>query len=186
MDKTDCLELTFPECDPPLTKDASDIIQFQTLALETDAAVQALDDVLTDTLLSPDAVIMVGGTNAAGLDVTHFYASAPVYDPAGMANTTLDLIEIQEDGWYMIGGWVRCTGSGIIGLRVEPLVNGETISSRQGPGFVNFGSESVTWTDAAFMREGDLLNCMTHHTDNPVTVRTYATQIWALQILINV
>ena len=39
MDQTDCLGLPFPECDPPLTKDASDIAQFRDLAEATDAAV---------------------------------------------------------------------------------------------------------------------------------------------------
>lgn len=188
MDTTDCLGLPYPQCDPPLVKDASDIEQFRDLAEAVDAAVQALDDSITDTLLSPDAVIMTGGVTVAGADVTHFYSGISLYDNAGMANATLDLIEFQQDGWYMIGGWVRATGaaSTIIGLRIEPLLNGDFFTSRQGPGFVNLGAESVNWTDSGYFRAGDRLNAMTHHTDNPATVRTYSTQIWALQVLANV
>lgn len=188
MDTTDCLGLPFPECDPPLVKDASNIEQFRDLAFAVDDAVENLSDLITDTLLQPDAVIMTGGVTTTGSDVTHFYSGISLYDNAGMANTTLDLIEIQTDGWYLIGGWVRCSGaaSTIIGLRIEPLLNGDYFTSRQGPGFVNLGNESVNWTDSGYFRAGDRINAMTHHTDNPATSRTYATQIWALLVLANV
>lgn len=188
MDTTDCLGLPYPECDPPLVKDASNIEQFRDLALAVDAAVETYSDSLTDTLINPDAVIMTGGVTVAGADVIHYYSGVNKYNNANMANATLDLIEFQQDGWYMIGGWVAASGtaSTIIGLRVEPLLNGDVFTSRQGPGFVETGNEYVLWTDCGYFRAGDRMNAMTHHTDNPATVRTYATEIWALQILVNV
>jgi len=185
MDTTDCLGLPYPECDPPLVKDASDIEQFRDLAVATDTAVQALADSISETLLNPDAVCMVGGVNTAGQDVVHFYSGTPKFDNAGMADTIADGIRIQEDGWYMIGGWVQMLASGAF-LRVEPLLNGDVFTSRQGPAHTVSTSETVTWTDVGYFQTGDLITAMSHHVGNPVTVFTYATEIWALQVLADV
>lgn len=192
MDATECLGLPYPECNPPLTKDASDIKQVRDLAEAADVAVQALDDQITETLTAPDAVRMAGVTTAAGLDIVHALNDAFIqFDTAGMADTVSDLIRVVSDGWYMIGGFVRVTGGGIaglgsIGLRIEPLVNGDTISSRQGPGYVTNVGEEVTWTDMALLREGDTLTVMTHHAGNPATSFLYSVEVWALQVLPNV
>lgn len=186
MDTTECLGLPFPECRPPLVKDASDIEQFRDLAEAVDAEVQELDDALTATLFEPPAVKMSGGQTVAGSDIVHFPAVI-VFDNAGMANTTLDGISIQQDGWYMIGGWVRRgPGPTVADLRVEPLLNGDPFTSRQGPGYANTSTEDVTWTDVGFFRAGDFLNFMTHHTGNPATSFNYTHQMWALQVLTNV
>jgi hypothetical protein len=188
MDTTDCLALPYPECDPPLTEDASDIAQFRALAEATDAAVQAYADDLDDTLLSPDAAAMTGGSNTAGQDVIHAITVLQFENTPGMADTLAGGIRIPKDGWYMVGGYVRASISPptVVNMRVEPLVNGDTVSSRQGPGFHNVSSEDVTWTDVLFMREGDLLNVMTHHTGSSATVITYTTRLWALLVLANV
>jgi hypothetical protein len=187
MDTTDCLGLPYPQCDPPLTKDASDIIQFRDLALATDAAVQELADEITDTLTAPDAVYMEGGQNAAGNDVYHDLNGFVNFDTAGMADTVSDRIVIQQDGWYMIGGsvYMSTTAGSSNGLRVEPLLNGAPFTSRQGPGW-SLITEYVNWVDVAFFRQGDQLNLMTHHFGSAVTVFTYTVDMWALQILTNV
>lgn len=188
MDTTDCLDLPFPSCDPPFTKDASDIIQFKALADATDTAVQALADAVDNTLSFPDTCCMVGGVTVAGNDVVHFYGGTTRFDNAGMANSVLDLIEIQQTGWYMIGGWVSAdiAPPSTLAIRVEPLRNGDAFSSRQGPGFVMSPDEAIAWTDVAFFNEGDLLNCMTHHTGSAVASVAYTTDIWALLVLANV
>lgn len=184
MDTTDCLGLPFPQCDPPLTKDASDIIQFQALAEAVDEAVENLDDQITDTLSEPPSVNMTGGVTTAGLDVLHFYGGATNFDNANMADTVADVIRIQQDGWYLIGGWVAADPG--IAFRVEPIVNGDTISSRQGPGLTaGVSGDRVAWTDCAFLRTGDALQIMTHHTSSPVGMVTYGVVGWATLLLAN-
>lgn len=185
MDTTDCLGLPYPQCDPPLTKDASDIAQFQALAEATDAAVQALADSIDATLTNPPSVNMSGGVTVAGLDVVHF-TSVTEFDNAGMADTTADVVRIQLDGWYLVGGWVLADPG--IAFRVEPLVNGDPVSSRQGPGLTagGTGTDKVAWTDCLFLRAGDALQVMTHHTSSPVGMVTYAVHIWATLVLANV
>jgi hypothetical protein len=187
MDTTECLGLPYPECNPPLTKDASDIKQFRDLAVATDTAVQAFDDQLTETLTSPPAAALTGGNNIAGQLVNQFYAVAE-FDNAGLHDPDFDGIRIREDGWYMIGGSIILSGFAptVTNLRVEPLLNGDEFSSRQGPAFSNNSSENICWADCAFFRVGDLINTRTLHTGNPATVVSYTHRIWIVQVLTNV
>lgn len=189
MDTTDCLGLPYPQCDPPLVKDASDIEQFRDLAEATDTAVQAYADQLTETLTSPPSAAMTGGVNIAGSEANQFY-SVVVWDTGGMADTVGQGFRIQEDGWYMLGGSVRMSGFSptVTNMRIDPLLNGDPWSSRQGPGHVIVGrtSEDVDWTDVGFFRAGDFLNTRANHTGNPATVVTYTHRMWVLQILVNV
>lgn len=185
MKQTECLGLPYPECAPPLVKDASDISQLKALAEATDAAVQELADNVTNLYTSPDACAMTGGTNVAGQDVVHFLPTME-FDNAGMADTTADVIRILETGWYMVGGHVLVSTAPAVFVRIEPLVNGDPPSSRQGPGFATSGQEAVSFADVLFLAAGDVLTLMTHHVANPVTVNTYAVRMWALRILVNV
>lgn len=187
MDVTECLELPYPQCDPPLTKDASDIAQFRDLAEATDAAVQAYDDRLTDTLTAPPAASMTGGVNIAGQLVNQFY-SVVEFDTGGLADTTAQGLRIQEDGWYLFGGSVRLTGFSptVTNLRIEPILNDNEFTSRQGPAFSWASSEDICWSETAFFRAGDLIYTRTLHTGNPATVATYSHRIWIVQVLTNV
>ena len=188
MKETECLGLPYPECDPPLTKDASDIEQFRDLAEATDAAVQAYADQLTDTLTAPPSAAMTGGVNIAGSEANQFY-SVVEFDTGGMADTVAQGFSIQEDGWYMTGGSVRISGFGAgvtVAMRIDPLLNGDPWSSRQGPGFFVNGTEDVNWTDVGFFRAGDFLNTRAAHTGNPATVATYNHRMWIVQVLTNV
>ena len=189
MDTTDCLGLPYPQCDPPLVEDASDIEQFRDLAEATDAAVQAFDDQLTETLTAPPAAAMTGGGAIAGSEANQFY-SVVEFDTGGLADLDGDGIRIVEDGWYMLGGSVRLSGFSptVTNMRIDPLLNGDPWSSRQGPGHVITGrtSEDVNWQDVGFFRAGDFLNTRANHTGNPATVVSYTHRMWIVQVLANV
>lgn len=186
MDTTDCLGLPYPECDPPAVKDSSDIEQFRDLALATDAAVQTYSDLLTDTLIQPSAVLMLGGVNSAAQDNLQFLNGGSLFDNAGMADNAADVIRIQVTGWYMVGGWVNASTATQLFVRAEPIVNGEAVSSRQGPSFLLAPGEQVTFTDVLYLQAGDALQMMTHHAAAPGPVITYNIRMWALEILRNV
>lgn len=188
MDTTDCLGLPYPECAPPLVKDASDIEQFRDLAVATDTAVQALADSLAANLFNTPSTLMSGGVATAGRDVIHF-TSTTIFDNAGQADTVADVIRVAEDGWYLVGGWVSASSASLpnaIGLRIEPLVNGDAASNRQGPGQPAVGNDFVAWVDTLFLRAGDALQTLTHHTDSAALNVTYTTQLWAYQVIANV
>lgn len=190
MKETDCLGLPYPECNPPLTKDLSDIAQLRDLAFATDAAVQALDDRITEQLLLPDSVVMSGSDALlVGQDHIQFYDGPVYYNNAGMADTVAGGIRVQEDGWYAIGGWV--TASVVppvafsIGVRIEPMLNGEPFTARQGPGWPT-STENFAWTNTVILQAGDFLTTATHHQDSAALVVTYNYRLWAVQVLSNV
>lgn len=188
MDKTDCLELPYPECDPPLVKDASDIVQFRDLAFAVDAAVGALETNINDTLLQPPACVVEGGTNTAGRDIIQPLGGPPFYDNASIHSTVTDILTAPEDGWYFVGGYVRAdpTAGSNIGLRVQPVVNGEAISALQGPGRDHLGTDSLNWNDVLFLREGDTVTCMTRHSAATGLVVNYVVIMWIYQVVTNV
>jgi len=191
MKTTDCLGLPYPECQPPLVKDLSDIGQFYDLAIAVDTAVEELADRVVERLRSPDYVVMTGAVTTTGNDTIMPYTTS-VSDNAGMADTAAGGIVIQEDGEYLLGGWVDADAllsASSMGLRIEPLVNGEVVAGRHGPGFPTFGGatslEYVTWMETLFLRAGDFVNAKTHTTISSATSVAYASRIWALLVMSN-
>lgn len=192
MDVTDCLALPYPECDPPEVKDASDIVQMKNLALAVDSAVQQLDDVITEYLTEPDSVLMEGGAAVAGR-IQDIPFTSFEFDNASMASIPDARIKIQSTGWYLIGGWVRGT-HGVdagIGIRVQPTVNGDPVSNRQGPGRPTFAGASATDdlslnAVSLFLNAGDLVGMRTNHTGAVGLSVAYSATLWATRILINV
>ena len=190
MKETDCLGLPYPECAPPLVKDLSDIGQFYDLAIATDTAVQVLADAVVERLRSPDAVVMTGVVVTAGNDVIQPYG-ATEFDNAGMADTAAGGFFAQEDGEYLLTGFVEADAASVasIGLRVQPLVNGDVVSGRWGPGKPANGLggtlEQIAWMETLFLRTGDFVNTMTHHTTSSATVVTYVARLSALLVMSN-
>lgn len=186
MDKTDCLELPFPSCDPPLVKDASDIAQFRDFAFAVDAAVQALADSLTSTLLMPPTIIVEGAQVTTGRDIVQPLNGVPIYNNANMYNAAADVIRIPEDGWYLIGGYVR-TDQQNIGTRAQALINGDIVSAWQGPGrnHLNTG-DSLNWNDMLSLRAGDSVTTITRHSAAVGLSVQYNVRMWAHQVITNV
>jgi len=191
MKETECLALPYPECAPPLVKDLSDIQQFQDLAEATDAAVQIYADRIVERLRSPDVCYMTTGLmNATGNDVIMNY-SVSVYDNAGMTNTAIGGIVIQEDGEYLLGGCVQGDAAQVASmeLHIQPLVNGDAVSGRYGPGKPANGLggtlELVSWQETLFLRAGDIVVARTHHAISSATNVQYLSRLWALLVQAN-
>lgn len=190
MKETDCLGLPYPECNPPLVKDLSDIAQFRDLAIAVDTAVEELADAVVERLRSPDAVVMTGSVVTAGNDVIQPFGTSQ-FDNAGMANTAAGGFFIQEDGEYLLTGFIEADAASVasIGLRAQPLVNGAVVSGRWGPGKPANGLggtlEQIAWMETLFLRAGDFVNAMSHHTTSAATVVTYTSRISALLVMSN-
>lgn len=187
MDKTDCLELPFPECRPPLVKDASDILHFKNLADAVDVAVDGLANTLDDQLLTVDAANVSGTVVTDATRVTHFFSGFTL-DNGGMFDPGRGVIRPQKDGWYAVGGWVSASHANLpaaCDLAIQPLVNGLTVTALQGPGQPAVGFDYVAWTDVLFLRAGDEVQCQTIQNMFATTV-TYEVVMWALLVLDNV
>lgn len=191
MDQTDCLGIPYPQCDPPLTKDASDIEQFRDLALAVDSAVAALESKATELLFTPDACNLNGGATVAGRIQDIPYTTSN-FDNAGMLNAVVGRMEIQSSGWYMLGGHVSATHNVPtgIGMRVQPTLNGDPVSNKQGPGRPTLtgasSTDDVGWACTLFLNPGDLIGVRTNHNDSAALVVTYNSALWGLRILANV
>jgi hypothetical protein len=106
--ETDPYGFPYPECDPPLVKDSSDVAQIRDLALAVDAEVTALKTFADDEFIRPlGCKITRGGTPLS------FDRDQPItfnqleFDnsPGALMNTTQG-IRITKDGWYFIAGFV--------------------------------------------------------------------------------
>lgn len=132
MDQTVNRGYPYPECDPPLVKDLSDIAQLRDLAEAVDADVQAVSDRADDLLVRPDAARM-GMLALATVTVHEFtpFFDFVSFDTTGslMADTVRGVIRVIEPGWYMIGGWVDATSATYLGLRMAFLQDGVRANS---------------------------------------------------------
>lgn len=121
MDTTDLRGYPFPQCQPPLVKDASDIAQLRDLALAIDADAQARSNEILEFWEKPDAAGMTSSaTNFPFpfLTATHTQFIVP-YDTVSFDNSgTGSLTDVprngfvtRERGWYVFTAMVRILGN---------------------------------------------------------------------------
>lgn len=186
MDATECFGFPFPECSPPLTKDASDIVQVRDLALAIDAVVQSFADDITDKLVRPDACRMTNlvafvstlADNVIPMDATSFD------NQPGLAMTDVvnGGIRIVTSGWYQVGAWVRSTVATDVQTRLRFLVNTDAATNFQGPGgLAQAGSQDCNGEEVIELRDGDLVTLAVRN-GAPGTSVSYTAHLWAVLV----
>lgn len=186
MDATECLGFPYPQCEPPLTKDASDIIHVRDLAEAVDAVVQDFADDIVDQLVRPDACRMVNlvayvstlADNVIPMDATSFDNQPGL----AMTDVTNGGIRIVTDGWYQVGAWVRSTVATDVQTRIRFLVNGDPATNFQGPGgLAQAGSQDCNGEEVLQLVAGDLVNVATRN-GAPGTSVSYSAHMWAVLV----
>lgn len=188
MDATECLQLPFPQCLPPLTKDASDIIHVRNLAEAVDAVVEDFAADITDRLVRPNACRMVNlvafvstlADNVIPMDATSF-------DNRGLTQTdvTEGGMRIVTDGWYQVGAWCRSTVATDVQTRIRFLVNGEPATNFQGPGgLAQAGSQDCNGEEVLELVAGDLVTLATRN-GAPGTSVSYTAHLWMVLVAPN-
>ena len=132
MDTTDNRGYPYPQCAPPLTKDASDIAQVRDLAMAIDADVQAVYNRAGDTIVRPDAFrLSMTATLADTANVLFPFFNSRTIDTTGTSLTPLaeGVARLVEPGWYQVGGFVQLTSATFLGARIRFLVNGAPATS---------------------------------------------------------
>jgi hypothetical protein len=161
----------FPECEPPLVKDRSDIGFMRDLAVEVDADAAALSASIDDLIERSDTVriafagnITVTNSSAGNAVFIIPYDSLTYAQPAAMSDLTANGIRIQERGYYMVASYVRCTtnGSSQWGPQVRHLRNGlaRTEGRRfEGPAWTTTSATdaSMATSDILYAEAGDLI-----------------------------
>lgn len=153
----------FPECNPPLVKDRSDIVFMRDLASAVDTDASRLSVDIDDLIERQDTSriafagnITVTNSSAGNAIFIIPYDSTTYAQPAALADLTANGMRIQERGYYMVTSYVRCTtnGSAQQGPQVRHLRNGlaRTEGRRfEGPAW------TVTATTDASMATSDIL-----------------------------
>lgn len=189
MDTTECFQFPFPECRPPLTKDASDIEHVRDLAEAVDDVVQAFADDIVDKLVRPDAcrlltnvaVVSTLADNVIPMDAVSFDNQA-----GAMTDVTNGGIKIVTDGWYQVGAWCRSTVATDVQTRIRFNVNGEAATNFQGPGgLVQAGFQDCNGEELLELRVDDVITVATRN-GSPGTSVSYVVHMWAVLVAPNV
>jgi hypothetical protein len=185
---TDNYSLPYPECDPPLRKDASDIAQVRDLAVAADtASVQVRQDA-SNLMVRPDACRMlmsafVAGTGSSTV-VPFFNLFGPDTSPGGYMHDTVNgVINLVEPGRYLIGGYVNTTCTIQLSPRVRYLLDGQIATNLQTSGFISQTNAAVGFASVVLAVDRATTLQMQVVTDALVaTVWTYSATMYALQI----
>lgn len=191
MDSTPVYGFPYPECDPPLVKDASDITQMRDLAVAIDGAVQDLVDKVNDELLIPDACRM----NMSAAVATTDQEVTPFNDVlnwqtagSGMADVAAGGIRIQEQGWYFCGGYTEVSATipaaTQLSLRTCVMKNAAQTSNYQDSGRIISGDFQYSFTgETLLLNAGDLIQIRHRSGAGAGISWTYRSRIWAIQLL---
>lgn len=189
MDQTLNYGFPYPECDEPLVKDASDIIQLEQLATAVDTEVQALYDTASQLLVRPDSVRM--STSAVVPVLSPIQNTAVAYTSLTFDNTpgqqmadlTAQAIRFVETGYYLVGHYIVATRTppgGTIPVSVRFLKNGAPVSGWSARSSIDSGmasSHTVLRFDA-----GDTLTTEIRM-DIVAIDWQYIARIWAYQLM---
>ncbi|MGS2588109.1 hypothetical protein [Streptomyces hebeiensis] len=170
MDQTLNRHYPYPECDPPVQKDASDIIQLAQLATAINDDVQQLSDTIEAQIAYPPSgrMDMTGfATTSSEFVVT--YTTSAWTTRAGLTDTGRGGFVVQQPGWYLITGFIAGPA---LHMRTRLVVNGTQRGVWQGysrpvTGIANQAQELKT---TIFLDAGDFLtNVVRHATAGSVT-----------------
>ncbi|MEU4106629.1 hypothetical protein AB0F16_39815 [Streptomyces tanashiensis] len=139
MKATETYGFPYPECDPPLVKDSSQIVQMQNLALAIDTEVQRAIIDADDALIHPPAtrvgIAILPVVTTDNLAVPFFDTSVfAVNWGAPTALSTQGGILVQKGGWYLAGchALVSSATAAVLPM-VRLTVNGVPASSWSAP-----------------------------------------------------
>lgn len=188
MGQTPNYALPYPECDPPLRKDAADVIQLEQLATAIDDAVTGLYDQANNVLFAPDScrMSMTAGVATTGQNVTPFLNSASFDNTPGavMADTANGLIQLVEPGRYWIGAYSLLTSATELSARMRFLLGGVPVSNFQSPSAIYSSPSAYCYANAVLSVDAPTqLQVAIRHSASAALSWTYATRLWAVQML---
>lgn len=171
MQTTDNRGYPYPECNPPLVKDASDIEQMRDLALAIDTDIGTLDARLADFLEKPDAARMTLSSTVVVPSTTGDFTftlsyNTTDYDNTGViSDTAIGGLRLRESGLYLFTSAVRLTHAsiGVSDLALTHAVNGSFGGVRryEGPsGNMTTGSNgdtAMTTSHLVMCKTGDVV-----------------------------
>jgi hypothetical protein len=177
----------YPECDPPLTKDAADIAQLRNLAAAVDTDVQGVYNRANDAVVLPDSARMNMSLALAGTDVGEvvpFFNGRTIDTTVGntMTPTSEGYLRLAEPGWYSVGAYAEFTTATFLGLRLCFTLDGTRVTSYSTQAMIGASNLQAAHHNAEiFAPVGGGALSVSCRIGAGAASYTYAVRIWATQ-----
>lgn len=188
MGQTPNYAIPYPECDPPLRKDTSNVIQLRDLAMGIDTALSGLYDDAANAVFTPDAcrMSMTAAVATTGQNVTPFLNSNSFDNTPGevMANTASGLINLVEPGRYWIGAYALLNSATELSARMRFLFDGTPVTNFQSPAAIYSSPNAYCYANAVLaVNAPTQLQVAIRHSASAALSWTYQARMWAVQML---
>lgn len=192
MKETEQYGFPYPECDPPLVKDSSQIAQMKNLAVAIDTEVQRAINEANDELIQPPAtrvtvaVLPVATTDSLAVPFMDTSVFAVNWG-APTALSTQGGMLVQKDGWYL-AGCHALVSSAVAGVQpmVRLTVNGVAASSWSTPagnyGVLN-GRLAALSAVPLLVQEQDVIRMEIKHLAAAGSAWDYRPHLWAVRMM---
>lgn len=190
MKTTETYGFPYPECDPPLVKDASQISHMAILANRIDAEVQRVDTLAEKSVTNPAAARLRinPAVNTTAVQVMPTFVGGSVV--FNNANWTAPVVQsgglrVPEDAWFLVGCHAETTSAVSMQVNVRLTLNGSPASSWSNPGFLYAGTSHLTALAAVPLQltTGNILNMEIKHSAAAGTAWTYRPHLWAVKLV---
>lgn len=186
MGTTENYGIPYPECAPPLRKDASDIADYRDLAEGADEALDVVYAQASDEMFNVDGVRMTMSATVLGFqgqDIYPFFDLASIDLGHGMADTANGVIRILEPGRYWCGTYATLGAVSALQARTRLLIDGLPVTNFQTPSFAVSASTAYALNNSvlSFDNPGTLSSHIRHSGGGVLPV-DYAARIWAFQL----
>lgn len=160
VDRTPNRNYAYPECDPPLVKDRSDIRYLGDLARDVNSDAIVMSNRILDLLENPDTAMISMATGVTGPIFTVPYDFSS-WDEGGVVDLGAQGIRVQERGFYFFTSTVFSTSAGNVSLMCRHLRNGKSYQEGrrfEGPARSVVGTtQSMSVSDVLSLQSGDLV-----------------------------
>lgn len=188
MGTTQYYDLPYPECAPPLLKDAADAADFRDLAFGIDGALDQVYAKGSELVFNPDAarMTMSASVAVASQNIVPFYNSRS-FDTTltdEMTDLSTGGITVVEPGRYWCAAWVELSAAVALTGRIRLNFGSTPVTNFQTPAFVAQSTLSYAMCAAVLSVTvaGTILRSSIRHNAAAATVVTYASRISCLQL----
>lgn len=193
VDRTINRGYAYPECDPPLVKDRSDIRYLRDLAVSVDNDATRMENRIIEFLEKPDAArvtfagaVLTPGTGSSGSLFRMPFNTVGFDNRGDLVDLSVEGFRIRERGWYCITSTVRCTDGGEQALMIRHLRNGLSFQEGrrlEGPaGTISALESAMSTIDVMLCSVGDVVQLQTKVID-AATVMTFESRMNMVQLL---
>lgn len=184
MDTTPIYRFPYPECDPPLVKDASQIVQVRDLAVAVDTVVEDVADRGDLAIVAPQTVrISQSVAVASTLNTVVPVWNSVQFNPYLMLDGS-NIIRPNETGWWQVGGYVNADSAAAIAAQIRFTLDGDPVTSWSDESAVYVAQLQLPYLSVMLrINAGQALNMEVHHSTGGAPSWTHRAFMWAWKVI---